>query len=46
MAEGTEIEAKERHGLNWPGKKLLPNFPKNIKVAQFVFTKNGLSIKI
>ena len=40
MPEGTEREAKERHGENWPGKHLLPNFPMKIKVALFVFTNN------
>ena len=38
MLEGTEREAKERQGQNWPGKNLLPNFSMNIKAAQCVFT--------
>ena len=37
MLEGTEREAKERQGQNWPSKKVLPNFPMNIKVAPFIF---------
>ena len=46
MPEGTEREAKERQGQNWPGKHLSPNFPMKIKVAPFVFTNHCLSIKI
>ena len=45
MPEGTERESKERQGQNWPGKKLLPNFPMKIKVATFVFTNHLLSMK-
>ena len=40
MPEGTEREAKERQGQNWPGKYLLPNFPMKSEVAPFVFTKH------
>ena len=40
MTEGTEREAKERQGQNWPGKNLLPNFFMKIKVAPFVFTNH------
>ena len=40
MPEGTEREAKERQGQNWPGKNLLPNFPMEIKVALFFFTNH------
>ena len=40
MPGGTEREAKERKGLNWPGKNSLPNFPMKIKVAPFVFTNH------
>ena len=40
MPEGTEREAKEWQGQNWPGKNLLPNFPMKIKVAPFVFTNH------
>ena len=32
MPEGTEREAKERQGQNWPGKNLLPNFLMKMKV--------------
>ena len=38
MHEGTEREAKERHGENWPGKHLWPNLPIKIKVAPVFFT--------
>ena len=37
MPEGTEREAKESQGQNWPGQNLLPNFSMKIKVARFVF---------
>ena len=40
MPEGTETEAKERQGQNWPGKNVLPNFPVKIKLAPFVFTNH------
>ena len=40
MPEGTEREAKERQGQNWPGNNLLPNFPTKMKVAPFVFTNH------
>ena len=46
MPKGTEREAKERQGQNWPGKNSLPNFPMKIKVAPFVFTNQCLSIKM
>ena len=46
MPEGTEGEAKERQGQNWPGKNLLPNLSLKIKVAPFVFTNHWLSNKI
>ena len=45
MPERTEREAKERQDQNWPDKKVLLNFPMNIKVAPFVFTNHWLSIK-
>ena len=37
MPDGTEREAKERQGQNWPGINLLPNFPMKIKLGPFVF---------
>ena len=37
MPEGTESEAKERQGQNWPGNNLLPNLHMKIKVASFLF---------
>ena len=40
MPEGTEGEANERQGQNWPGKNVLPNFPMKIKVSPFVFSNN------
>ena len=40
MPEGTEREAKESQGQNWPGKNLLLNFPMKIKVAPVVFTNH------
>ena len=40
MPEGTEREAKERQGQNWPGNNLLLNFPVKIKVGPFVFTNH------
>ena len=40
MPEGTEREAKERQGHNWPGKNLFPNFYMKINVAPFVFTND------
>ena len=46
MPEGTERGAKDRQGQNWPGKNMLPNSPKKIKVTPFVFTNHRLSIKI
>ena len=46
MPEDTEREAKEKQGQNWPGKKLLPDFSTQMKVAPFVFTNNYLSITI
>ena len=38
MPEGTEREAKERQGQNWPGRNLLSNFSMKIKVAPFILT--------
>ena len=38
MPEGTEREAKERQGHNWPGKNMFLNFTMKIKVPSFVFT--------
>ena len=46
MPEGTEKEASERQGQNWPGKNLLPNFSMKMRVAPFVFTDHWLSMKI
>ena len=40
MPEGTETEAKNRHGQTWPDNSVLPNFPMKIKVAPFVFTNH------
>ena len=40
MPEGTERQAKERQGQNWPGKNVLPNFSMKIKGAQFAFTNH------
>ena len=40
MPEGTEKEAKEKQGQNWPGTNLLPNFHMKIKSALFGFTNN------
>ena len=40
MPEGTEREAKERQGKNWPSKNLLPNFPMKMKGAPFIFTNH------
>ena len=40
MSEGTEREAKESQGQNWPGKNVLPNFPMNLKVAPFVLANH------
>ena len=40
IPEGTEKEAKERQGQNWPGQNLLPNFSMKIKVASLVFTNH------
>ena len=40
MPEGTEIEAKERQGQNWPGKDLLPDVPMKMIVTPFVFTNH------
>ena len=37
MPEGTEREAKERQGQNWPGKNMLLNFCMKIKEAPFFF---------
>ena len=46
MSEGTEREAKERQGQNWPGKKLLLNFCMKKKVAPFLFTIFDYQIKL
>ena len=40
MLEGTEKEAKERQGQNYPCKNLLPNFAMKIKVAPFGITNH------
>ena len=40
MPEGTEREAQEKQGQNWPGEHLLPRFPMKMKVAPFVFTNH------
>ena len=40
MPEGTDKEAKERQGQNWPGKNVLRNFSMRMKVAPFVFINN------
>ena len=46
MPEDTERKAKERQGQNRPGKNLLPNFSKKIKVAPFDFTNHWQLMKI
>ena len=40
MPEGTEREAKEWQGQNWPGKTLSTNFYVKIEEAPFVFTNH------
>ena len=40
MPEGTEKEAQERQGQNWPAKTLLPNFAVKFNVAPCVFTSH------
>ena len=40
MPEGTEKEARESQGQNWPGKYVLLNFLMKMKVVQFVFTNH------
>ena len=44
VPEGTEREATERQGQNWPGQNLFSNFPLKIKAAPFVFTDQLMTI--
>ena len=40
MPEGTEREAKDGQGQNWPDKNVLPYFSMKIKLTPFVFTNH------